>query len=271
MFLNLIATAGNDRIRDFLVNDWYRSLKENVNLSNTDVLVINYGLTGLPKEVINFPAVERSGLINNTRFINLAIFLENHPEYDQILFCDGGDIIFQSDISYLFEEHRDAFRAVVEQLSPPIDLVVKEEDLVNGKEIKSFLSNKKLFNVGVIIAPREGFLEFARTMERRLKNINVWGGDTVIGNYVIYKNPHVELPSKYNFIPSTAREKFYVKDSKFYLENGELIPIVHNAGRYRFLRPVKDFGYGPGKNRVNKFNIWMFRMLFSVSNFLKMK
>jgi hypothetical protein len=108
-------------------------------------------------------------------------------------------------------------------------------------------------------------------MERRLKNINVWGGDTVIGNYVIYKNPHVELPSKYNFIPSTAREKFYVKDSKFYLENGELIPIVHNAGRYRFLRPVKDFGYGPGKNRVNKFNIWMFRMLFSVSNFLKMK
>ncbi|MCD6551567.1 hypothetical protein [Thermotoga sp.] len=269
--MNLIATAGNDKIRDFLVNDWYRSLKENVNLEETDVLVINYGLAGLPKDVIDFPAIENRGLINNTRFLNLALFLENHPEYDQVLFCDGGDIIFQSDISHLFEEHRDAFRSVVEQISPPIDLVVKEEDLVNGAEIKSFLSGKKLFNVGVILAPREGFLEIAKVMKERLRNMDVWGGDTVVGNYVVYKSPHVELPSKYNFIPSTAKEKFYVKDSKFFLQNGEIIPIVHNAGRYRFLRPVKDFGCGPGKNKVNRFNIWMFRVLFSVSALLKKK
>jgi hypothetical protein len=268
--LNLIATAGNEKIQNFLVNDWYRSLKENVDLTETDVMIINYGLSDLPEDVIDFPAVEK-GLINNTRFLNLALFLERHPEYDQVLFCDGGDVIFQSDISHLFKEHREAFRAVVERISPPIDMLVKEEDLVDGAEIKSFLSGKKLFNVGVILAPREGFLKIAKVMKDRLKNMNVWGGDTVLINYVIYKSPHVELPSKYNFIPSTAKEKFFVKDSKFFLESGEIVPIVHNAGRYRLLRPVKNFGYGPGKNRVSRFNIWMFRTLFTVSGLLKRK
>ncbi|PLV57197.1 hypothetical protein [Thermotoga sp. SG1] len=266
--MNLIATAGNEKIRDFLVNDWYRSLKENVDLTETDVLVINYGLSDLPEDVIDFPAVEK-GLINNTRFLNLALFLERHPEYDQVLFCDGGDVIFQSDISHLFKEHREAFRAVVEQISPPIDLVVKKDDLANGEEIKSFLYGKKFFNVGVILAPREGFLELAKVMKMILKNMNVWGGDTVLINYVIYKSPHVELPSKYNFIPSTAKEKFFVKGSKFFLESGEIIPIVHNAGRFKLLRPVKNFGYGPGKNKLNRFNIWMFRVSFFVANLFR--
>ncbi|WP_296904646.1 glycosyltransferase [Thermotoga sp.] len=268
---HLIATAANSKIEEFLKNDWYRSLRENVDLTKIDVLIIDYGLNNPPEGVIIFPAVVHSGLINNTRFLNLALFLEEHPEYDQILFCDGGDIIFQKDISHLFEEHKDSYRAVVERLSPPIDLLVKEEDLINGKEIKSFLSEKRLFNVGMIMAPREGFIKLADEMKKHLKNMNVWGGDTVIGNFVMYKNSYVELPTKYNFIPSTAREKFYVKDSKFYLQNGELIPIVHNAGRYRFLRPVRNFGYGEGKNKVNRLNIFLFRISFSIANLLKRK
>ncbi|PLV60457.1 hypothetical protein [Thermotoga sp. KOL6] len=268
---HLIATAGNGRIENFLKNDWYKSLKENVDLSKTDVLVIDYGLNSVPEGVIVFKAVERDGLINNTRFLNLALFLEEHPEYDQILFCDGGDVIFQKDISHLFEEHRDSFRAVIERLSPPIDLLVKEEDLIDGEEIKSFLSKKRLFNVGVILAPRDGFLKLAAEMKKRLRNMNVWGGDTVIGNYVIYKNRHVVLPPKYNFIPSTARERFYVKNSKFYLWNGELIPIVHNAGRYKVLRPIVNFGYGEGKNKINRINVWLFKVLFSLANLFKRK
>lgn len=268
----LIATAANERIGGFLVNDWYKSLKENVKLDDTDVLVIDYGLgpwRNFLKDVILFSPVCTSGNLVNTRFINLAIFLEEHPEYDQVLFCDGGDLIFQDDVSHLFELKKNAFRMVLENESPPIDVVVKDEDLIDGEKIKRFLRDKRLFNAGFMVAPREKYLEIRDFMEKSVKNMNAWGVDMIVINYLAYRGEYVALDNKYNFIPPTAKKKFYVKNSKFYLENGELIPVVHNAGRFDIIRPVKNFGYGEGKNIVDPISVWLFRIIFRLSNLLK--
>lgn len=41
----LIATACNQKCEEFLLDHWLKSLKENVNLSNIDILVIDFGLS----------------------------------------------------------------------------------------------------------------------------------------------------------------------------------------------------------------------------------
>jgi len=43
---NLFITCSDEKCANFIINHWLKSLKANVNLSNIDIVVIDYGLTG---------------------------------------------------------------------------------------------------------------------------------------------------------------------------------------------------------------------------------
>ena len=81
MLKNVVITCSNEKYGDFLVNHWLRSLKENVNLDNTDVVVIDYGLNLRQLNLLqqNNALIIRgsgSGHVVNLRFVDTGKFLK---------------------------------------------------------------------------------------------------------------------------------------------------------------------------------------------------
>lgn len=93
------------------------------------------------------------GLINNLRFLEVRNFLVNSGgDYEQVLFCDGGDLIIQSDLSHLFNVCQDKVRAVRESVSPDMDLLTKPGDTtLSLTEVNATLRGKPLINVGFML------------------------------------------------------------------------------------------------------------------------
>ncbi len=272
----LIATACNEKYEDFLLNHWYRSLKENVNLSETDVLIIDWGLSDSIKKKFDGALIFESkhkneGLINNLRFMDLYDFLTNNPQYEQVALCDGGDIIFQSDISPLFTLEPSMVRGVTEKISPNMEILITNRKVRNADKIVNFFKDKNLINVGFVIYPSKVFIRITERMFDLTLDKNAWGVDTILPNYLIYKSGFYEIDSKYNFIPTTSKRKFYIKNSTFYLANGEIIPIVHNAGNKDFFRSIRNFGYGPGHNKTKKVVMSVLRAFYETLSFLRKK
>jgi len=272
----LIATACNKKYEDFLLNHWFRSLKDNVNLSETDVLIMDYGLSEdivqklSEQGAIVLEATKRDDLINNARFFELAVFLKQNPNYEKVAITDSGDLIFQSDISDLFKINC-KIAGVLEEISPAIVVLIKRESIRNYDELINVLKNKKLINVGFLIGSRDFFLEVADEMLRVTKVSNVWGIDTIIPNYIAYKEGFCKLHPKYNFIPTTTVLTYKIKNGKFWfkdVDHLEIIPVVHNAGRRSILRPVLDFGYGEGYNRPKILTILLLRAIYKILRFL---
>ncbi|MCD6254411.1 MAG: hypothetical protein J7J80_08425 [Thermotogae bacterium] len=275
----LIATACNKKYENFLLNHWFKSLKDNVNLSQIDILVIDYDLSTnvveklKEKGVLIKKARLKDGIINNLRFLEIRDFVNESPGYEKILVTDSGDLIFQTDISSIFEIHEN-LAGVVEQVSPAIEMLVNKNDIDNYEEIMAILEGERLINVGFILFSRKTFLEVVELMEKVAKNLNAWGIDTVVPNYYAYKNGFHVLHEKYNFIPTTARKKYKVKNGKFYLvenDNLEMISVVHNAGRHRILRPIMNFGYGEDHNIPKPFTVFILRTFYSLLSFLRSK
>lgn len=264
----LIATACNQKYENFLVNDWLRSLKENVDLEGIDILVMDYGLSidAVSKlseqDVVVKKAKYVDGLVNNMRFLELSDFLRSNPRYQQVILCDSGDIIFQSDVSMLFELEPDKIRAVCEAISPNMDVLVNDKAIKNASEIKGFLKGRKLINVGFVVYPRDVFLNMCQDVFSLLKGRDVWGAETILINYFAYKSGFYELGQEYNFIPTTSTLKYVIKDGKFYLSNGDIIPVVHNAGGKKIWRPIDDFGYGHGHNKSRPIIILFLRAFY---------
>jgi len=256
---NIIITSSNNKIEDFLVKDWLKSLKNNVPLKNTDIAVIDYGLSQkckkklLLNKVIIYEGIKNLHIVNK-RFFDAADFLEKRKRYDQILFVDGGDVIFQEDISHLFLKNRNAFRVA------PIGMeVLFFEWFLNyfgnfhgktKKKIWNVVKNKPVINAGVIFAPVDKFISMCRVMEKMINNKSSFGPDQIVVNYFIYQSKYVFLDDKYNFMMSTTKDGFLVKNGIFYKKSGEKVAIVHNAGQMDFFRPIENFGYGPRKNRI---------------------
>lgn len=269
---NLIVTACNDKYEDFLYNDWYMSLKDNVNLENIDILVIDFGLSdsiveNLKKENILIKKASIEGNIVNVRFFELYDFLKNN-NYNNVLSCDSGDIIFQKDISNLLNSKIESFMAVCEDINSPMDIVLNNDNISDDlkKDIKDILENKKMINAGVIFGNRESFISLLEFIINNIKDLNVWGLDQLLINYYLYKYGFKELDDEYNFIPTTHISSFDIKDGKIYKSNGELVFIVHNAGGKSFFRPLKNFGYKNNKIRLNKTLVKSLRFVYKIFN-----
>lgn len=258
---NLIATACNARFGDFLVHDWLTSLQDNVHLQNCDVLVLDYGLTPQQVSALTSRGVlvhpcREGGKIVNIRFFDLAHYLKKNF-YDQVMFTDGGDIIFQQDVSVLFAQEKSMIRAVCEDsYSAFIEMFCSKRDFSEDVvfSIKTLLSGKKLINCGVLVAPSSVFIDFAREFKSALKSSDHFGPDQVFFNYYAYRRGFVPLDATYNFVLKTAARRFTIRRGIFYDGFGKPIAVVHNAGNVEIFRPIHNFGYGVGKNKMKLFN-----------------
>ena len=256
MLKNVIITCSNEKYGDFLINHWLKSLKKNVNLKNIDVVVIDYGLNRLQKilllkeRIILFKGTKKYHIVNK-RFFDSAKYLKN-KSYDQILFIDGGDTIFQEDITNVFNKDKNTFRVVplgMEVLFFEWFIFDNFEKKIKEK-IWTVVKNKPVINAGVIFASYNKFLSLCNDMKKLIKNKDAFGPDQIILNYYLYQKGFVFLDSKYNFMMSTEEKGFVVKKGTFYKPDGEKIVIVHNAGQMDFFRPIENFGYGKEFNQI---------------------
>lgn len=196
---HIIITSCNARYGDFLINHWLRSLKDNVNLENIDVLVIDYGLTKeqikeLKKQKVILYKGRNDGIINNVRFRDVVDFLEEN-DYDQVLSLDGGDLIFQSDISNIFDKNKDYIRIVSEQYFLNLIskffiylfLITNINSFSREKynQIRKLIIKNDMINVGFILAPSKKFKKICIDCDSMNKSQHAWGADQLALTYLI--------------------------------------------------------------------------------------
>jgi lipopolysaccharide biosynthesis glycosyltransferase len=255
----LIITASDEKNGNFLINHWLKSLKLHINQKLVEIVILDYGLNTEQRKKINqnggkIIKCKRNGHVVNIRYRDMLNIIKKEP-YTQILTCDGSDIIFQKNIMHLFEEHKNEYRAVCEDMHlPAIEYTLLQSPFPNQieNEIKEILKNKKMINGGLVIGPRKKFEKLCLFMNKYITNKDIFGPDQVILNYILYKEGFVNLGREYNYVITTAKDKFKIKNGIFYDKNNQIIPIVHNAGGNKIFRPIKKFGHGSEYNKLSK-------------------
>jgi hypothetical protein len=234
------------------------------------VIVLDYGLSDQQRKLLAAAGVAchravKDGNVTNIRFRDMATVLRQ-ADYDQVLAVDGGDVIFQADIRPVFDEHKDCFRAVREEINVPFnDGILPKDDISPEKfaEIRAFLRGKPTLNGGVIFGPACKFQNVWDSFQQLWRGYQVFGTDQLVMNYLLYRQGFVPLECKYNFAVVTMKTPFFVRGGAFYDARGELIPIVHNAGMTGWTRCISNFGYGPDCNRKKLLTPILLRTLFA--------
>lgn len=272
---NVIFTSSDQKYGDFLINHWLKSLKDNSDMSNIKVVVLDYGLTKeqknkLKKEKVIVKKCKRDGHVTCIRWRDMKNFLQKH-RVEQAISIDGGDIIFQGDINEIFKTNQDKIRAVTEDLYVSFEdfftkgFFKKEEE----KKIKHLLKNKKMINAGMIAAPRKKFIEICKEFDKILIIKNFFGPEQVAINYILYKKGFKEIDKKYNFVITTSENEFKLKNGVFYNSKGEKIIVVHNAGFNPIFRPIENFGYGKNYNKLKKHVYYTMRFIYKTYSQIK--
>jgi len=219
---NVIITASDKKYGDFLIEHWFRSLIENSDLSSIDIFVIDYGLSVaqqcyLKHHDIKIYKGEKDGHVVIIRFREMKSILAQY-NYDQVILCDSGDIIFQQDISPVFLNHKDNFRAVEEDIKSPFSMFIKDE-FFSG-EIKKKLTNSllknRMINAGFLVGPGNKMMLLCEKMLETLKTYKKFGPDQILVNYFLHKERFIPLEKGYNFVISTTKDEFYIKNGIFY-------------------------------------------------------
>lgn len=255
MKTNLIITASDKKYGDFLIEHWFASLRANTNLEHIDVAVLDYGLSVAQRFYLQSNGVivrscERDGHVTSIRYRDMKLLLQEHPEYQQVMLCDSGDIIFQADINILFSEHTDQFRAVCEDYKPLVSIFISK-DFFDPEDkdrlLECFIKNP-MINGGMVIGPRQKMIDLSEIVNITIKDKSRFGPDQVVLNGYLYDKGFYRLDSIYNYVIATAREGIEIKKGMFYTGAGRLIAVVHNAGNVGTFRPIDHFGYGPSYN-----------------------
>ena len=168
-----IATCADHNVGEFLIGHWLKSLQTNVDLTDTDVVVLDYGLNPDQIQLLEASGVDvvkcvRDGHLVNVRFRDSArIFTERN--YQQVMTTDGGDLIFQSDISHLFREPRDRIAISRE---PHVTLFPASLRFAGGKsagermrKIQIRFVSEAMLNVGVIVGPPHAYRDLWQAFE----------------------------------------------------------------------------------------------------------
>ncbi|MEM4181856.1 MAG: hypothetical protein QXX68_01745 [Candidatus Pacearchaeota archaeon] len=269
---NIIITACDEKYGDFLINHWLKSLKDNVDLKNIDVAVIDYGLNKKQKEILKKEKVilikkKKSGQVGNIRIKDCANWLKN-KRYKYVLFCDGWDIIFQTDLKELFDKKPkkpmlsyDDSNLLFQPYINPVYFRLK-----NIPKIQKMLLKKRMLNVGVIFGPKKEIIKLFEKSFKLIKNKNYYGAEQIAINYFAYKEGFEELDQRFNCMPLCTKIKFHIKEGKFYDEKNNIIPIIHNAGKEKFIRGIKNFGYGKNHNKLKTINRLISKAIFFLSS-----
>jgi hypothetical protein len=253
-----IVTASDRKYGDFLIEHWLRSLRENVRLDAIEIVVLDYGLSLAQRFYLEHHGVllrpgQRDGHVTVLRYRETRDLLIERP-YEQICLCDSADIIFQDDISSLFEHSPHAYRAVCEDYKPIFSFFIKDNFFRPEDKhlIADSFDNNRMINGGFIIAPRRRMLELCNACLGMIGDKGEFGPDQLVVNYVLHRKGFTELERRYNFVVATSAEPTRIEEGQFLDRDGTRIAVVHNAGNYRFLRPIDHFGYGPGHNVLKK-------------------
>ncbi|MBI4209933.1 MAG: glycosyl transferase family 8 [Candidatus Diapherotrites archaeon] len=253
---NLIITCSDAKFGDFTIMHWLQSLKANADLSRTEIVILDYGLSAaqlerLSREPVRVVPCVRDGHVISIRLRDMAAFLRKN-RYGQVLAVDGGDIIFQAGIDELFSINPGEFRVVCEDFNVPFEKFFtrnffRPEDV---RKIRSELKGRPMVNAGVIAGPYKKFLALCTECDALLVDKSSFGPDQVAVNYVLYRAGFVDVGARFNFVCTTCETPFMIKGGVFCLSDGRPISIVHNAGYSVWFRPVDNFGFGPGHNRI---------------------
>ncbi len=265
-----LITATDKKYSQFLINNWLKSLLANADLSETDIIIMDYGIPKKQKEYLNKKGIKlipckKRGHIVNIRYNDIYKFLKNN-RYQQIINCDGGDIIFQGNVTELCKKNPNDFRAVCEEHSGAATSMVEYALLKKcftqktTKEILSFLKNKKPVNGGLIVAPYKKFLYLCEMMDKLILNKEIYGPDQIILNYILYKKGFIKLNRTYNYTLFDSKIKFKIKEGLFYDEYNNKIIVVHNSGKASIFRLIKNFGYGKDNNKIKKVSFIVFNL-----------
>ena len=268
----LLATACDARHADFALGHWLPSLRANVVLEDIDVVFFDFGLGAQQKQELRDAGVEvvtgtGSGTISSKRHAALAEMLRERP-YEQASLVDCGDLIYQRDVSGLFTENVDDFRAVCEDVC--CDFLVQmmdggDFDPAVWRAILRELRDEPMINGSGVLAPRPLWLEFDEAFRKGTLSQDRFGTDQAFVNSYLHEIGFVRLPSTFNFSLKTTREPFEIRDSQFFDEAGELIAVVHNTGGRPASRAIRGFGYGPGTNLgVRRFGRWATRTAYTL-------
>lgn len=249
-----IVTASDRKYGDFLIEHWLHSLRENVRLDAIDIVVLDYGLSKAQRfylrrhDVLLWPGT-RDGHVTILRYRETRDLLRDRP-YQQVCLCDSGDIIFQDDIAHLFERSPGSFRAVCEDYKPVFSFFIRDDCFrpVHRQRISASFIEHRMINAGFLIAPRSGMIELCGACLEMIQDRGRFGLDQLVVNHVLHQRGFDALERCYNFVLVTSAERFEIEDGWFLDESRRRIAVVHNAGNYRFLRPIDRFGYGPGHN-----------------------
>lgn len=275
---NVIITFCDARDGDFLASHWLASLLDNVDLTDIDIVVLDYGLTKEQQsqlertKLVQIIPCQKDGSVVIVRFRDISEFLKK-TTYQQVMICDGGDIIFQKDISGLFLDHVDSFRAVCENYRRGFDEKVVFKNGIekeSRQEIFEYLKDKRTINAGMLLGSREKMIELSDFCYSRIGKKGEFGSDQLVVDYYLYKQGFVELDNKFNFTLFTAENGFSIKNGKFFDKNGDLVSIVHNTGRFSFFRMIDNFGYGPTYNKFKPFWFYFYRAVFKLRDVLKL-
>lgn len=243
-----IVTASDARCGDFLVTHWLASLRENVVLDRADVVVLDFGLTGGQRAALDgvrTVPVHAEGSVNVSRRAETARFLEKH-DYDQVLVVDGGDLIFQRDVSHLFETHKDRLRGVPERYPIPLPILLRGTRGGLRRSIRRQLRGRSMVNGGFLLGPSGKIQDLGHAIRRHMAELRF---DQPLVSCILHQSGFVALDETYNFVPWTTRRSFCVEDGIIHIGDGEKAAVVHNTGLRDPFRVVGDFGYGPGHNQ----------------------
>lgn len=261
---HLIVAAADRKVESFVVDQWLASLLATTDLSNTDVLVIDYGFSPLVRARLDAAGVRRverelTAQIGNQRFVDFADIVKD-LDYDTALFCDCGDLVFQKDVAPLLREKRDRLAVYREPVVMRITQTFVNEDLLPEKrsELKKRFVREPTFNVGVVLGPIGEFRAFARYLQDNTVSLDRWGTEQVLMSAYCLEHGCDLLPYECNTIAFWARyhgHRIGVRRGTVLID-GEPVTIVHNVGRWDSARAFAKFGYGPGRNRLRS---WLLR------------
>lgn len=255
----MILTASDRRYGDFLIEHWLRSLRENTKLLGVDIVVLDYGLSlaqrfYLEKNGVRvYPGV-RDGHVTVIRYRELRDFLLEHPQYEQVLLCDSGDLIFQGDISPIFDIAPQTYRAVTEDYKPFFSAFLRADFFSpeDRHRLSECFIRNPMINGGFIVAPREKMIALAETCLKTIKDHTKFGPDQIVLNGVLYEDGYTALDPIYNYVIATAKEGIRIEGGRFFTSLGREPLVVHNAGNLGLLRPIENFGYGPEHNKLKE-------------------
>jgi hypothetical protein len=251
-----IFTASDGRSTSFLLKHWLVSLRDHVDLSDIDVNVLDYGLSERQLDELQSLGIlcrkcVKDGQVGDIRLRDIAAIGEA-AGYDQVLSIDSGDLIFQADISHLFEQDKEHFRGVCEEIRVPIHHVFMNRDdlppLVR-RRVLDFLYDKPIVNGGFVLGPVAKFQSLWQTFQELGVGYQYYCTDQLILNYFLHTNGFKELENRYNFVLVSMRSAVHIRNGAFHDAAGEIIPVVHNAGMKAFTRKIRNFGYGPQYNQ----------------------